>query len=116
MKGENADATDDEVCILTFSMVTQSDLNRKTFFHLLIWMSLTTISRTVSAPSMLHAAGPMLKPRENLKMTPDGNDLILSEPHLSQRMKTRTTQFKMSRADSPNSLVLIETELSPTTT
>jgi hypothetical protein len=76
MKGEDADATDDEVRSLEDSQVTRPNFNRKTFFRQPTQMSFTMSSRIVSAPSMLHVVELTSKPTENLKMTPDGNDSI----------------------------------------
>jgi hypothetical protein len=59
MKGEEADATDDEViCTLTFEMAPP-DFPRKMCFRLLTQMNRTMMWKIASAQSMPLAAEPM---------------------------------------------------------
>lgn len=69
MKGEEADATDDEVNLTHALRPTQPDFNRKTFSRLLILTSHTTILKIVLAQSMPHVAEPMLKLTMSSKTT-----------------------------------------------
>jgi hypothetical protein len=66
-KGEEADATDDEVSHILAFDVALPDFPRKMCFRLLTQMNRTTTLKIVSAQSMPLAAEPMLRPTTSLK-------------------------------------------------
>jgi hypothetical protein len=105
MKGEDADATDDEVCVSHASAMLQANVFRTTFYHLLTQMSHIMMLKIALAQNTPHVAGLMLRPIKSLKMTRGGRGSLWPELPSSQRMKTQTIRSKMSQADTLSLLV-----------
>jgi hypothetical protein len=109
MKGEEADATDDEVSFVLVLDIISPDFRRKMCSHLLTQMSHTMNSKIESAQSMPRVAEHMLRPTTNLRMMQGADVLTKPGLHSSQRMMMRMIPLKMPRAASLDLQALIVT-------
>jgi hypothetical protein len=116
MKGEDADATDDEVCTRYGPDLTQAYNCRTTFSHPHTQMRRTMMLKTVLVQSMLHVAEHTSKPTESLKMMRDEDGLLWPGKLSSLKTRTQTTRSKKPAAALPDLLVLTATKQSLITT
>jgi hypothetical protein len=116
MKGENANATDDEVGSTYTCEIAKSDICRTMFSRPPILTSHITLTKIASAQSSPHVAEPMSRLTESLRMTAGGSGSILPGPLSSQRTKMQMTRLKMRQRALLGLLALTVMRLSLTTT
>jgi hypothetical protein len=116
MKGNDANATDDEVCTYSVYHNAQTNVCRTTSCHLHIQMSLTMMLKIALAPSLPRVAEHTLKLIGSSKTMRDGKGSLKPELHLLKRTKMRMTRLKNPQADLPDLLARTATKQLLTTT